>query len=196
MKKALVVIILLLAAWWIFFRDAPAPSPGVRINEAPGQSTTDAPSWKVKDYEIQPLAHFRIKARVLSRKRYRFDDVAGLSPIDLALGWQGMSDSGVLEHFHISQHSRWYEYIYDAQCPLPAGEIATQSANMHCLPASEDVLTDLKNLRRNSFVDLEGYLVEVRHPGRPPWRSSLVRDDEGNGACEIFWIERAQIFTP
>jgi hypothetical protein len=191
MKKLLLALIAFYAVWWIFFRDAPAPAAGVRANAIPEQTTTDAPAWTKGDYEIQPLARYHITARVLGKKRYRFDNVSDLAPVDLALGWRGMSDSAALEHFSITQSARWYEYLYDAGCPLSAGEIVAESANVHCLPADEDVASTLKGVRRNAFVELKGFLVEVRHEGRPPWRSSLVRNDSGNGSCEIFWIEDA-----
>ncbi len=196
MKKALLAIVLLIAVWWIFFRDASAPAPGVRITAAPDQTATNAPSWIFQDCEIVPLARYKIRARVLAKKRYRFDDAADLAPFDLALGWQGMSDTAVLGHFSISQSGRWYEYLYDAQCPLPPGEIAAQSANVHCLPANDDILSALKNLRRNAFVELGGFLVEVRKPNRPPWRSSLVRDDDGNGSCEVMWVDEITYISP
>lgn len=191
MKKLLIAILLIALIWWVFFRDDEASAPGIRVIESPQQTAVDKPSWTSRDYEIQPLARYKIKARVLGKKRYRFGDLSDIAPLDLALGWKGMSDTAILKHFSISQSSRWYEYYYDAACPLPANEIAEQSANVHCLPANADVMATLNDLRRNSFVELEGYLVEVRKPGLPPWRSSLVRDDVGGGSCEIFWIEEA-----
>lgn len=196
MKKLLVATLVVLAVWWVVFRDPPEPPPGVRVEEAPTQEMVDAPAWTAGAFEVRPLARYHIRARVLARKRYVFDAVAGIAPLDLALGWQGMSDSAVLKHFHITQSGRWYEYLYDAGCPIGPGEIARQSANVHCLPADADVARELKRLRKGDFVDLKGYLVEVRHPGRPPWTSSLVRDDAGNGSCEIFWVEDAWTFVP
>jgi len=196
MKKFLAAALLLAELWLVFFRNQPAPEPGVRIMEEPDQEATDASAWTFGDYEVRTLARYRIRARVLARKRYYFDGAADIAPVDLALGWQGMSDSAVLKHFHITQGSRWYEYLYDAACPLSPGEIAIQSANVHCLPADAEVAGELKSLRKNDFVEMTGFLVEVRHPDRPPWTSSLVRDDAGNGACEIFWVEDVWKFTP
>lgn len=196
MKKLLAVLLLLGVAWWFFLRGAPAPAAGVRIDRDPEQTETQEPAFPYKNYEIQPLAGYRISARVLSRKRYRTDPASEISPIDLALGWKAMSDSGVLSHLSISQSGRWYEYTYGADCPLPAGDIVLQSANVHCIPANDLVWETLKGLRKNSFVELEGWLVEVRHEGRPPWRSSLERNDYGGGACEVFWITSAREFKP
>lgn len=191
MRKLLVVLCVLGVIWWFFLRDdsAPSPDPGVRIAEAPRQIETTLAAWSEGDYQFQPLARYEIKARVLSKRRYFFDDPAPISPLDLALGWGDMSDSGVLSHVSVSQDGRWYQYYYDGACPIDRPAITRQSANVHCLPSDPEVKRDLLHLRVNSFVELKGYLVEVRKNGNPnPWRSSLVRDDEGSGACEIFWV--------
>ncbi|MFZ4683923.1 MAG: hypothetical protein ACOYMS_15565 [Terrimicrobiaceae bacterium] len=86
MKKVLLALALVLAVWWIFFRDAPAPAPGVRVNLVPEQTAVNLPPWTVKGYEIVPLARYKISSRVLAQKRYFFDDAADIAPFDLALG--------------------------------------------------------------------------------------------------------------
>jgi hypothetical protein len=199
MKKLIYAFCLFLIIWWFFLRDtsAPAPKPGIKLPGAPVQTSTSLEKWTEKDYEIRPLARYQISARVLSRKRYFFDPTSDISPLDLALGWGEMSDSGVIAHIGISQSGRWYEYYYPADCPVPPEVIATQSANVHCLPADSEVRSDLLGLRRNSFVELKGFLVEAQKAGADrPWTSSLVRDDQGAGACEIFWVTDVRELSP
>lgn len=199
MKKLLLVLLVPGALWWIFFRDssAPAPAPGIKLAEIPQQTATFVAPWKEGEFEIRPLARYRLKARVLSRKRYYLQDISHLSPIDLALGWGDMSDSAVLAHISVEQSGRWYQYYYDGNCPIPQSAIAVQSANVHCLPADSTVRRELGRLRVNSFVELKGFLVEVQKEGADqPWRSSLVRDDEGAGACEVFWITNVAELVP
>ncbi len=36
---------------------------------------------------------------------------------------------------------------------------------------------------------MSGYLVDVRGPNGFRWNTSLSRNDTGDGACEIMWIE-------
>ena len=198
MSKLVSLLLILGVLWWIFLRDdsPPAPEPGVRISDVPEQLPTRLEKWTEKDYEVRPLARYNLKARVLSRKRYFFDPTADISPLDLALGWGDMSDTAVLEHLLISQGGRWYEYYYQAACPASPNAIATQSANVHCLPADAAIWRALRKLRVHSFVELRGYLVEVQKAGFPPWRSSLVRDDQGAGACEILWVTEVKELTP
>jgi hypothetical protein len=51
-------------------------------------------------------------------------------------------------------------------------------------------------VRVNAFVELKGFLVEVQKNGDPPWRSSLVRNDQGDGACEILWVTDVRELNP
>jgi hypothetical protein len=48
-------------------------------------------------------------------------------------------------------------------------------------------------VRTGSVVRLEGYLVEARADDGWRWRSSLTREDTGNGACELVWVERLDV---
>lgn len=196
MKKFLLTVVGILLLYGLFFREPEPPPPGLRIESVPEQSAVEQAAWTEGDYEIQPLARFRIRARVLGKKRYYLDPTADIAPYDLALGWQGMSDTASLEHISITQSGRWYEYLFDSSMPLSGAEITRSSANVHCLPGNADVHSALKSFHRHDFVELKGYLVEARRAGRPPWRSSLVRDDSGNGSCEVFWIEEARKILP
>lgn len=197
MKKILLVLLALGVLWWIFLRDSSAPAPGVKLSEAPEQTDTSVPPWTEGDYAVRPLARYRIQARVLSKKRYYFDATSDIAPLDLALGWGDMSDSAILAHVSLDQGGRWYQYSYDGTCPISRAAITRQSANVHCLPADSTVRRDLGNLRVNAFAELRGFLVEVQKPGSgQPWRSSLVRDDEGAGACEVFWVTDVAELNP
>ncbi len=190
LRRLLVIVGAILAVWWFFNRNGPVEPPpsGVRIHETPLQFPDAATPWPAKDWEIAPLARYSIKARVLSKHRYRFDFTAPIAPWDLALGWGPMSDSGVLEFVAVSQGGRWFDYYYKPGIPVSAADVAVSSANVHCLPASEFVMGDLDRLRVNQFVQLQGWLIEARRENAPPWRSSLVRNDTGDGACEILWV--------
>ncbi|NOY05236.1 MAG: hypothetical protein GXO82_01150 [Chlorobi bacterium] len=61
---------------------------------------------------------------------------------------------------------------------------------MHIIPASEKVESRLDDVYRGSIVTLSGYLVKVTAEGDWRWKSSLTRNDVGDGACELFWVEK------
>jgi hypothetical protein len=41
-------------------------------------------------------------------------------------------------------------------------------------------------------VTASGYLVDIRGADGFTWSTSLSRTDTGDGACEVFWVERLE----
>src|SRR5436190_24082317 len=88
--------------WQFFHRPIEYP-PGVLISSEPEQTeTTDVPIER-GEYQLRPLAHFALYARVLHSKIYHWDRQSKLVPVDLALGWGAMSDQRVLDQVRVSQ---------------------------------------------------------------------------------------------
>jgi hypothetical protein len=166
---------------------------GVLISTEPQQTgTTDGPMAR-SGFNLKPLAHFDIDARILHRKIYRFDRQAGLVPVDLALGWGPMSDQRVLDQLRISQSMRFYWYEYKLPPPIPQDQIISHSTNLHVIPATAEIASRCKSLRTGALVHLSGDLVEATAPEFGTWRSSLSRTDTGNGACELMWVKELSI---
>lgn len=166
---------------------------GVCAPDTPVQDRISNPQkFAYKDYQITPLATFQIEARVLSARRYRSGREAELSPIDLALGWGRMSDDNVLKDIDVRQSNRFY-YWRVKQFPIPRREIEENSANMHIIPANNDITQRLKDIRKGHVVRFNGYLVRVDARDKWHWQSSLTRNDTGNGACELVWVEQLDI---
>jgi hypothetical protein len=181
-------------AWnWYDTRPVSRPVPGVVAAAEPVQEAARLAPLDMKGYRFQPLAHFRIRARVLSREDYRFDPAAKLSPTDLALGWGRMSDPAVYGQLDISQGRRFYHWRYENEPPIPTDEIVRSSANMHLIPAGPQVRAALAKVRAGQVVSLEGELVEVSHPSGWTWRSSLTREDAGAGACEVVLVSSLRV---
>ena len=42
-------------------------------------------------------------------------------------------------------------------------------------------------------MTIGGYLVDVAGPGGFAWNTSLTRNDTGDGACEIVWVETLEV---
>jgi hypothetical protein len=165
--------------------------PGVLAAAAPQQTpVVNAGSWKVGERVVVPFARFSLKARVLGKEIYRFDAVADLAPVDLALGWGPMSDQSILDRLEIAQgHRRYVVVPVDGALPAPMGVLMASSANMHMIPASDEIEDSLRALRRGEVIQLRGFLVGVREAGQWTWKSSLSRTDVGDGACEVVWVE-------
>ncbi|MCW5604062.1 MAG: hypothetical protein KIT18_05915 [Burkholderiales bacterium] len=192
--RLLIFALLLVAAWLSWSTSGVSHPPGMLVAGAPVQQALRGvpPRFEKSGYRIAPLAHFEIEARVLRTERYRFDRGAALSPVDFALGWGRMSDSAVLDKITITQGGRFY-YWSVREFPIPRREIEVSSANMHMVPANDAIEKRLKAVRHGEIVRLSGYLIEVQGERGYRWRSSLTREDTGNGACEIVWVEHIDV---
>lgn len=165
--------------------------PGVLAPIEPRQRLVQRPAFQFGAYQLTPLAEFDVEARVLSVEKYRADGGARLSPIDFALGWGPMSDSAVLEHFRVRQGGRFFT-IYPDEQAIDMKLALLSAANMHLIPASGTLESELKRVRPGNIVHLRGQLVSVLGPNNFTWRSSLTRTDTGNGACELFYVEAVE----
>ena len=187
-------IVLAILGWNYLHRPIEYP-PGILIASEPEQASTNDGSFTRGDYELKPLASFAIDARVLHRKTYHWDRQSALVPVDLALGWGPMSDQRVLDQVRISQSMRFYWFEYHLPPPLPRDQIINHSTNVHVIPATSAIASRCKALRPGALVHLSGDLVEATGPGLGTWRSSLSRDDTGNGACELMWVKELTILS-
>jgi hypothetical protein len=142
----------------------------------------------VGEFQLQPRASYEIEARVLSVEQYHVDAGAKLAPVDFAVGWGPMSDSAVIEHFRVRQSARFYT-IYPDKNAIDLTTALRSSANMHLIPANDAVLKTLHTTRPGHLVTLEGYLVTASRADGFSWNTSLTRDDTGNGACELMYVQ-------
>lgn len=185
-QRLLYLLALLLGLWLIW----PLFSPTPRAPSSSGDLASG--SLRVEEHRITALETFSIEARVLGREDYRFDRGARLSPTDLALGWGPMADPQVTRHIDIRQGNRWYYWRTDT-FPIPRRDIERHSANMHMIPANSEAARVLGQVRVGQLIRLSGQLVRVEGDDGFQWVSSLSRDDTGNGACELIWVEQLQI---
>lgn len=170
--------------------------PGVKVPEAPQQtSVTNAESYAFNDYQITPLADIAFEAKVLSREDYLLDRESDLSPTDLALGWQQMSDESVLADIDIRQSGRWYRWRVE-NFPIPRQQIETQSANMHMVPMDAHIENLLESVQPGQIIRIEGQLIRAQGNDGWHWQSSLTRDDTGANACELVYLTALEIVTP
>jgi hypothetical protein len=177
---------------WESNREVTHP-PGILVPTAPRQiMLAGTRVWEKDGYLITALAQFKLEARVFGKERYWFDRAADLSPVDLALGWGPMSDQKVLDQLDITQGGRRY-FFWTRRPPLPVQQLSACSANMHIVPANEEVAEALDNVRRGDIIALQGYLIAVRANDGWHWRSSLSRTDSGDGACEVVWVDSVAI---
>ena len=167
--------------------------PGVLAPSDPIQKTLDnIQPFNRDEFIVKPQDIFEVRALVLSTNHYFWGKGAKLSPVDLALGWGPMSDGDVLKGLNISQGYRWYIFSYRI-APIPHGEIISHSANMHMIPADDEIEKKINRVHKGDVVEFKGYLVNVSTEGGWSWNSSRSRTDTGNGSCELVWVNEFEI---
>lgn len=197
MRKLLAGLLLAALGWlaWTAFRPESSP-PGAFLSTEPRQTWTLALPFKREEFTIYPLACFQVDALVLGRMDYRDGDFESrLAPYDLALGWGSLAEEKTAASISVTQGGRFYHWRGNP-LPLPMEEIIRSSANMHIIPADGGVERFIAAVRPGQKVSLKGKLVAVRGPDRWGWVSSLTRLDSGDGACEVFFVEQADVIVP
>lgn len=201
MKKILIVTLFALALWQITHSLLTRPvrlGPGVFATKAPVQVNCpeNTPTFKNYGAIFTPLALYEIKAKVLSKKRYRLGREARFSPMDLALGWGRMSDEKIIDQINIRQRSRFFFWrTKKNRAPIPRSEIVQHSANTHLIPANEKIKRAILKTRVGEIIKCRGILVRVDY-GNWHWKSSMSREDSGSGACEVIWVDSFESINP
>lgn len=173
----------------------PLPPPLVDVN-VPMQTEVRGKmaSFRLGKGTISPLAGYSLQARVLGREDYSFDREARYSPTDLAIGWGPMAEPGLAKKLHVSQGFRWYRYRWGSEGPPMAPElIVRNSTNMHMVPADRQVSRALAKVSEGDLVQIDGWLIRIDGDDGGHWQSSLSRNDQGSGACELIFLCSIQV---
>lgn len=144
-------------------------------------------------WTLTPRATYDVTARILGHEEYRLDPLAEIVPEDLALGWGPMSDSAILGQLEMKQFSRAYWWRPLHALPISRDQISEHSANTHVIAADASIARTIGRLRVGEVVHLQGLLVDARRDDGLYIRTSLTRRDRGAGACEVLYVESADV---
>ena len=147
---------------------------------------------------ISRVARMDAEVLILSRRDYRVredDPLSRISTVDLAVAWGQAGKEEVRSQFSIRQPWRRYSWTYvgairSREEPEIVSDFRVSTANWHIAPASKAVEFELDDLDEGDAVSLSGYLIDVKRDDGFIMRTSRVRDDQGDGACEIFFVEK------
>jgi len=193
MRRTLIVLLLTAVLCWLWPERALRHPSGVAVAIPPIQTKVEPRVLaEFKGYRIQAQASYLLQARVLRTKRY-YGNGGDLVPYDVALAWGPMSDQRVLDRLKISQTNRFFFYRWEDEPPISLEAMERHAANVHVISADKTVAKAVSSLRSGQIVTMKGYLVNVSRADGFHWNSSLTRDDSGNGACEIFYVEAIRI---
>jgi hypothetical protein len=148
-------------------------------------------------WTILPRAQYQISGRVLVNQEYStniFDMRSRLCPLDIGLGWKELGDPNVDKQITWwNQSDRTLHFSWELSPPYSYEYINAHVSNNHVIPATGNLEAALKTLKRNDIVRMEGLLVDARTKvlGMGYWvRTSMQREDTGQGACETFYVTR------
>jgi hypothetical protein len=175
-------------------RGEPSPRAFLDWEENPTQDPTDREPFSLQTRRgavtLIPRAAYAITARVVGVERYRLDSSAFLSPYDVALAWGPVPDYA--DRLSFQQMGRFVHW-QTKDMSLDVGEIVAHVANTHTIPANGTVRRAIASLDRGEVARLEGLLVDANGENGFTWRTSLVRTDDGAGACELMWVESVEV---
>jgi hypothetical protein len=168
----------------------------IDVSRDPLQTATGRPSFDIATRKgpvtLDPRAAFDAAAVVAGDEHYRFDDGAFLVPVDLVMTWGKLPEEPYKSEVSYGQITRYY-FWHTPASDLDLRYIETHSANMHLIPADDNVRRALLSVGRGDRVRVQGLLVNARRDDGFHWTTSMTREDTGPGACELVWVEQIQI---
>ena len=155
--------------------------------------------WRGERFVVHPVAEYSIAGVLVSR-----NDIGGFSDIyhtsssvdvvDVCLVWGENARERVYRsvEFWSEPFSCWFR--------APNFELLDdfrrdQMSNTHVLAKDEFIAKRLNRLRLGDQIRMRGRLVNYNPAGASEAlrKSSLVRDDSGNGACEVMFVEELDV---
>lgn len=196
--KKLLFLLILFGAWYHYYHIDTAPSfgPGVVAASPPYQYSAELEQIRLDDFVLSPRAEFEAEVRVLAASRYYFDRKGWLAPIAIVVGWGKMSDEGIYRNVDIDQYNHLYAWENETPDLISEHEILTSTANIHLIPANQDVKDLMYRIRIGDVLSLRGTLVNVRRTTGWKWPTSVRRDDKGDDSGEILYLKALDIIQP
>ena len=147
------------------------------------------------DVSIAYLEPYSLEGEVVGIRLYEDPDTP-YSPADVAVAWGMLVEPGA-GTLSCTMGDRQLSYSWTStNRSIDAYYVATHVSNNHIIPRFPHIHDAIISLTPGASVSLEGYLVDVtgtKQEGTTRYTShwgpsSLVRDDEGPGSCEIFLV--------
>ena len=196
-------VIFVVYNWVIMHPWADGSGPEPDLTADPVQEGLDEPETVEierggKRYTVEKTHRYEVAGEVLMSSTYVIFYTSEFFALDLGLLW-GDRVEHVLENYDFNQGGRWL--FWQSRGPITEDQrryMTTHISNNHLLPAEGNwnLKKAVRWIDEGDRVRIKGYLVNILEAGgQSVVRSSLRRDDKGNGACEVIWVEEVQIGT-
>ena len=148
--------------------------------------------------DITYVAEYILSGRVVDVQLYGGSSVADkLSPKDIGVAWGFLASDESKEKVKWSSSGNRFLYwnIPDGSWYQMNGgkkAITSHHSNNHLIPSNDEVSKLIKKIKKDDYVQVKGYLVKIYWTNDEGkwyrWNTSMSRDDDGDGACEIIYV--------
>jgi hypothetical protein len=144
---------------------------------------------------MEPKATYRIHGQLVGKKRYRSGFMSSVSPYDYALIWGDLPK--MTDRIKFRQVIRYCLYSFKHGTDIDVAYVQEHMSNNHLIPANKNLRKAMSKAKKGDLICIDGYLVDVyaskdgQHSSS--WRTSMQRDDIGDGACEIIYVTSLRI---
>jgi hypothetical protein len=204
-KPLLLIAAVALAAlvWWVILPrawSAPAAEP-ISPDAAPVQEALEAAEPLVVEragrrYLVHKQFAYDVLGVVLSASSYDVTWTNDVADVDVGLLW-GPRREALKERYKFFQMGRWLFWRTETQVTNEdRAEVTRHSSNNHLIApeGSKRLGWAFRRIAQGDLVRLKGSLVRITSgEGTLYAQSSTSRDDTGDGACEVVWVDELQI---
>jgi hypothetical protein len=155
---------------------------------------------KGESYQIFTKARYRIRGLVVSLHDSEFMDITHaaakdfINTHDLCIVWGDNAMSPYLKEINFSS-GNWTCYFQTKSEAAWKSFKKDEISNNHILPSTTEIEKIIATARVGDQIELAGMLVDYGLPNGGKRKSSLVRDDVEDGACEIIYVTEAKILA-
>lgn len=144
---------------------------------------------ETENFIINPKFEISGTVRVIAKNRYWFEHMSSISPFDLLLSWDRMSDEDLLTRMLVNIEDRSYE-VQMTKPPYQQGNIHQHLLMTHVIPATEQIHDKISSLRRGQLISVSGYIVDIENRYGNRWISPVRDDLPASRSSHWFWIEK------
>ncbi|MBI4618284.1 MAG: hypothetical protein HY720_32090 [Planctomycetes bacterium] len=171
--------------------------PGLLAEPVQRPTTRETFSFEYRGvtYDVEPVAEYEIQGLVVAHNDTSsigdvYHDSSSVDTKDVGMIW---GDNLRTDDFRKCEYrsGSWTCYV---EWPAGVKFHLDSMSNTHIVTGDDEVRGEVGRIRVGDQVRLTGLLVNYRDGRRPDsWRrSSTVRQDTGNGACEVMFLEEIE----
>ncbi|UOO87958.1 hypothetical protein LVJ82_10680 [Vitreoscilla massiliensis] len=204
MVKALWVVGLfcVLLGWWYQDQLPSATRLQASSKTEPVQAAMVPEKWVSQvqgvDYKVEAVADYQISGLIVSKlntdswfaKHEDWNEFFNV--MDVCMVWGSNASAGAYEKMSF-QSGQWTCWFQTRSANAAKTEYFQSISNTHIVTDDAALAKRLRHMRIGDEVTLHGRLVNYSHDGLPYRKSSLVRSDTGNGACEVMYVTAVDI---